>query len=83
MNYTYLNGYRIVEDISMTIPGEPIYTKRSWKTRLFTWPWKPFKANDIEIPRKPSNEVIQSEGYLIMHPEIALVFKEALKNEER
>lgn len=81
MNYTYLNGYRIVEDINRTVAGEPYKVKRTWKERLFTWPWNPLRSNNTIIPQVPSNEVIQFEDYLVMHPDIAKVFKESLKNE--
>ena len=43
MNYSLLNGFRIVEDIKMTKDGEPYKVERTLKERLFTWPWNPFK----------------------------------------
>ena len=80
-NYTYFHGRRIVEDISMTVPGDPIKEKRTWKERLFTWPWKPFKAYNTTIPQVPSGEVIIVDDYFIMHPFIADAFKKSIENE--
>jgi len=76
------NGYRVVENLSMTVNGEPIKVKRTWKERLLSWPWKPFKTHNITIPKIPSTEVIMFENSMIMHPEIAKKLKEALDKEK-
>lgn len=81
MQYNYLNGLRIVENSNMTVLGKPYDVKRTWTERLFTWPWNPFKSSKTIVTHVPSNEVIQGDGVLIMHPEIAKVFKESMNNE--
>lgn len=61
----------------MTEAGEPIQLKRSWKERLFSFPWKPWNATKTIIPQVPSRDVIRlGDGTLVMHPEIALIIKE-------
>ena len=79
---TYINGLRIIEDITMTVAGETEYHRRTMKERLFSWPWNPFKTHNIFIPQIPSTQVIMGDNFMVMHPEIAVVFRESLKNEE-
>lgn len=39
--------------------------ERSWKERLLTWPWHPFKKFDIT----PSPKMLQyNDTHLVMHP---------------
>jgi len=76
------NGYRVVENLSMTVNGEPIKDKRTWKERLFSLPWNPFKTHNITIPQIPSTEVIMFENSMIMHPEIASKLRDALEKDK-
>lgn len=79
LNDSALFHMKIVENPYMTVPGDPIYTKRTWKQRLFSRPWKPFNAYDITIPHVPSSTVLTvPNGQLIMHPEVAAQLKRSM-----
>jgi len=75
------NGYRVVENISMVVDGDPYYEKRSWKERLFSFPWNPFRSLNKIVPKVPSTEVIMFENSMIMHPEIASKLRDALEKD--
>lgn len=76
------NGYRVVENISMTLAGEAHKEKRTWKERLFSLPWNPFKSHNITIPQIPSTEVIMFENSMIMHPDIAEKLRIAIEKDK-
>lgn len=65
------NGINIIENPYLTEPGEPCDVKRTWKERLFTRPWNPFKSHKEIIPIVPSREIIKLGDKWIMHPEMA------------
>ena len=63
-------GFRIIESRYLIEPGEPVEVRRTWRERLFTRPWHPWKATRIEIPQIPSRSYyITGEGSIIIHPE--------------
>lgn len=70
MNNTPLsfNGYKVIGNELMVVDGNPIYTVRTWKERLFTRPWHPFRRLNKTIPKVPSTQVIMTEDSMIMHP---------------
>jgi hypothetical protein len=47
-----------------------ILGKRSWKERLFTLPWKPFKKNKV-IGYEPMQEAIKMGNKIFCAPQIA------------
>jgi len=69
------NGMRIVEDPHMLVPGEPETIDRTWGERLFSLPWRPWKATKVIIPMIPSKEVLRYQDYWIMHPVVAAQLK--------
>lgn len=53
--------------------------KRTWRERLFTLPWQPFKATRTEITTTPSKVCYQMpDGSLVMHPATAAELKRQL-----
>lgn len=78
--YNYLLGIRIIEDASLTIVGDPIEVERSWKERLFSLPWRPWKKVKIIIPQVPDPHIYQFEGTMVMHPTIVKQIKENCKD---
>ncbi len=73
-----INGFKIMENPLMTEAGEPYEVKRSWKERLFTRPWRPFKKTRTVVPQIPSRQIIMMDRIIYMHP-ILKAEVEALK----
>lgn len=65
-----LYGYRVVTDPLLTEEGPKIEVPRTWRERLFTRPWNPFRKTKWIGTRIPSKQVIKAENQrlLIMHP---------------
>ena len=77
------DGMRIVEDLSLVVDGDPIEVRRTWKERLFSRPWRPFKRNKTVIPKVPSEEVLVIlPNTIVAHPitarEVRRIAKEHL-----
>lgn len=69
------HGYKIIlnRQLSTPIPEE---INRTWKERLFSWPWRPFKKTKIIIRYEPIKTIYSDGNKLIMHPEVFRVFRE-------
>jgi|TARA_A100001391_G_scaffold33224_3_gene17985 hypothetical protein len=65
-----VNSYRIVEDINLT-ETESYEKVRSWKERLFTFPWKPLQKVKVCHKVVPSKEVFVTDNMLVCHPFVA------------
>lgn len=63
-------GFEIILREDMTKPGEPYSTPRTWKQRLFTLPWTPWKAECVVTPMVPSTDIYKVGTQLIMHPDL-------------
>jgi hypothetical protein len=60
---------RIIESVFLEQDGEPYTVRRSWRERLFTWPWTPFVVFRVVVPRVPYCGAIQMNATtLVMHP---------------
>lgn len=53
------NGVEIRTNMWLTEDGEPRQVRRSWRSRLFSRPWRPWRATFTEIPQVPSKRLIQ------------------------
>ena len=42
--------------------------QRTWRERLLTRPWRPWKATKVVSRVEPSDTVLQVDGKLLMHP---------------
>jgi hypothetical protein len=60
---------RFMENINLTINGEPYDVTRTLKQRLFSLPWHPFKKTITVIPRIPDPNVYRTNGFIFGHPE--------------
>lgn len=64
--------FKIIESLAMVEDGEPYEECRTWKERLFTRPWKPFKKTRTIVPKVPMKSIFKTpDGMLIMHPSLA------------
>lgn len=64
-----LNGMRVIESIYLTQDGEPYEARRSWHARLFSRPWRPWRATYRVVPKIPYQGAVQIDDHtLVMHP---------------
>lgn len=71
-----LLGFKIHQNSNMLDDGPPEERVRSWKERLFTRPWKPWKKTKWVPTKVPSCTILHMpDGSLMMHP---IMFREAL-----
>lgn len=74
-----LNGVEIILSPLLTEPGTPVQVQRSWAERLFTRPWRPFRAYNYWTPQVPRKTVyFAAGGKLIMHPALFDELKQQL-----
>lgn len=63
------DGIEITTSVWLTEDGEPRQVRRSWRSRLFSRPWRPWKATFIEIPRVPSKSIYYlTPSCIVVHP---------------
>lgn len=68
---------RIIESELMVEDGEPYEVRRTWKERLFTRPWRPWKATRTVVPKVPMKGGYRlADGTIIVHPAIARKMRE-------
>ena len=66
-----INGMRVVLEPNFVSERHP----RTWKERLWSWPWKPW----ISVRTVPSNKIVQyGDHTLIMHPQTFIEAKKIL-----
>lgn len=65
-----MNGINIIESRYLTEPGAPVQVKRSWRTRLFSRPWQPWRATDTFTPQIPAKAGYMLDAHtMVMHPD--------------
>lgn len=72
------SGYRLIEDINLTVPGPDRVVRRTWRVRLFTLPWRPLAANRTEPTVLPDPSMYASGDMIIAHPETMRRIKDML-----
>ena len=64
------NGLRVIESRFLQEDGEPQQVRKSWLTRLFSWPWRPWQATITVVPRLPYRGAFRLDQHqVMMHPE--------------
>lgn len=78
-----LGALRIIEDQNLTIDGPPVPFRLSWRQRLLSWPWRPWRAT-IMVPSKIPNPdgYIVGPNRIVMHPATAAALKRELRARE-
>jgi hypothetical protein len=73
-----LYGYQVITSPLLTVDGKPYQEKRTWKERLFSSPWRPFRKTNTIVPQIPSRTtyVCKENNTIIMHP----IIWEEIKN---
>jgi hypothetical protein len=74
-------GFKIVEN-NLMVDQKQKLVKRSWKDRLHGLPFRPWQKTRVEIYYVPKKEyyIMEKEGVIVCHPEMARKFKEAINN---
>lgn len=78
-----LGSYRIVENTYMVIQNGYKYIPRSWKERLFSWPWTPWEDMKRVPNMEPDPDMLTMPGAngipnLVGHPETVRHLKNRL-----
>lgn len=74
-----LAGMRVIESEWLTEPGEPQQVRRTWRQRLCTRPWRPWKATCTVIPQVPYRGAMQlNHRTLVMHPQTLRTLRDQL-----
>ena len=77
-----IGGTRIVINPLLTEAGEPFERVRTWKERLFTRPWLPFKKTQTVVPQVPLKTAFKlPKGSLAMHPVLANELRTMIKKD--
>lgn len=72
------NGFRVLLSEWLVEEGQPFPEPRTWRERLFSLPWRPFKRTRWITPMVPSRTVRKVDrDTLLMHPAIWRELKEA------
>ena len=61
-------GMQITTDINMVEDGTPYHVRRTWRERLLSRPWQPFRATRTVVPKVPSRQILHFGNRLVMHP---------------
>lgn len=73
-------GVKIITNHLMVENGDPYKVIRTWKERLFSCPWRPFKKTRTIIPKVPMRSVMKlPNGTYVMHPAMLNELKRQLK----
>ena len=62
--------FNIFESVYCTVPEDRI-VGRSWKERLFSWPWKPWSAKKTIVIQAPDEHVYVVGHDVVCRPAIA------------
>ncbi len=70
-------GMRILESEYLTVDGEPVQVRRSWRERLFSRPWRPLTTTRTVVPQVPNPGLMRIDARtIVLHPETARLFRE-------
>jgi len=72
-------GKEIITSLHMTKTSDPFSVKRTWRERLFSWPWRPWQTTKMITKQIPSDEVYVFEDRMMMHPETLRQLQAELK----
>ena len=78
--FSTFGGIQVIEGVNMTVAGELYEVSRTWKDRVFTWPWNPLRKTYTIIPQVPSDEIIRFKDKMVCHPTIANKLRQELRN---
>lgn len=68
-----IDGIPIYENANMVIDGEPYEVRRTWRERLLSRPWRPWRATRWVTPKIPDPRVLAGPNnrWFMAHPMVA------------
>lgn len=78
-----LSGMRIFESVNcVEFTGKTLHRedKRTWKERLFSWPWRPWKATKTVYYPETIPAMYRIGDRIVAHPAKIVELKAALKS---
>jgi hypothetical protein len=79
-----IDPFRVVLSDAMTYMDATHTAPRSWRERLFSWPWRPWVATKPVprfMPRKDA--ILLADGRLVMHPTTYRALQENVEHNAR
>lgn len=73
-------GFKICPSWALTV-NKVYEVPRTWKERLFTWPWRPLQTTRTEVRTEPSDQIVRMGDTIFCHPSIADKIRESLTSE--
>lgn len=65
---TMFGGFKIIQSVLLTVSIEVI-ERKSWKERLWSWPWKPWQKTKIVQYQVPNPNAIRINlDTIVIHP---------------
>lgn len=63
-------GIQVIESVHLVEDGEPCLRHLSWRERLFSWPWEPWVAAELEVPKVPARHgIMLNDHTMVIHPQ--------------
>ena len=79
-NFFY-GGFRVLSS-SALVEEKIEQIKRSWKKRLFSLPWKPWKKMEEHRYSVPKRVIVRMGKTIVVHPVVLEELKEACRNSD-
>lgn len=57
---------------------ETYESPRSWRERLFGWPWRPWVIIKTASRQVPSKQILRLPGHFLMHPQLFAALENSL-----
>jgi hypothetical protein len=62
-------GMRVIESVYLEEYGPPTLVRRTWRERLFSRPWRPWKATKVVRQKVPYSGGLKLDDHtIVMHP---------------
>ena len=72
-----ISGIQIIESDQM-VERKETEVLRTWKERLFSFPWKPLKKSKTVVTYIPKQEILQYGNMIVCHPAVAARIRKEL-----
>lgn len=76
-----LGGMRIIESVFAVTKGKPREVPRTWRQRLWSWPWRPWVRTRTETPMVPASYQLSS-GTIVAHPAVVEELRRSFPQEK-
>lgn len=73
-----LLGVPVITSRYLTI-STTVEVERTWRERLFSWPWRPWRSTRTVTIYKPDPLIYETERGLVMHPAILEELRKRVK----